>query len=430
MCIAKPRACLALALALTGCGGDGSPGSGGASGSGGSSGVGGSSSGGGGGSAGGSAGLGGVGGTCGTSVPSIARVGSTFEVPTLDASAPKRNPDVAYDPDHDVFLVVTGATAISGTFVDSNGQSLAPPFAVAETDAYTQTPRVAFGAGKLLVAWHDARLDPNKPEIRARIVGFAGGAPDLQAHDFSVSGGDQSYQEMGAALAYSETSQLFLVVWQAVPGNDLHAQRVDATGSLVGAPIELTADPDWQSGAAAAWSSGSDEFLVTYTYAGAVGAEVRAQRIRASDGSLVGSPIELGTAGGTWTTQIEYLACEDRFLAGWIGSGAVGLRLSASGEPDGTPFAFPAGYGYPDGFAVAYHPAMGTLTAVMHGPSDEDFATAFDVSGQESAVLQATDDPGSEGHFNPRIASNGVRKEWLMVTSLGFSSIVAQRLGP
>lgn len=424
-----------VALAVTGCSGnDAAPGAGGRAGSSsggtaGSSGTGGS----GGGAAGwpgGSGGAAGSAGSCDATAPSIARLGSTFDVPTLDAASPKRNPDIAYDELHDVYLVVTGATVISGTFIDPDGTTLAPPFAVAQTAAYTQTPRVVYGAGKLLVVWHDARTDPNSPELWARFVRFNSGAPDLQATDFPVSIGGHSYQEMGAGLAYSATSQLFLVVWQAVPDNDLRARRVDTNGSLVGDEIQITADPDWQSGAAVAWSSANDEFLVTYANADASGASVRAQRIRASDGALLGAAIPLATAGGTWTTGVAYLPCDNRYVVGWVSNGASGIRTSAGGEPDGAPFSFPSGYGYPDGFALARSPALDTLAAVMHGPTDEDFAVAFTASGDESAVLQATDNAGSDGHFNPRIAANGARAEWMMVTSLGFTTIVGQRLGP
>jgi hypothetical protein len=427
------RAWLAfVTFALAGCsdGSDGvAAGAGGsaAGSSGGSAGSGGGSAG----SSGGAAGSGGSAGTCAASVPSLARVGPTFDVPTLDATAPKRSPDIAHDPVHDVYLVVTGAEVISGTFLDPDGQTLGAPFSVAQTAAYTQRPRVTYGAGKLLVAWHDNRGE-TQPEIRARIVSFGAGAPDLEAPDFSVSVGGQSFQEMGPALAYSETSGLFLVAWQSLPGDDIRARRVDTSGALVGAEIELTADPDWQSGAAAAWNSKSDEFFVTYTHAGAAGAAVRARRIRASDGSLVGGEIELGTAAGTWTTQAVYLPCDDRYFTGWIAGGgsAVGLGTNASGEPDGAPFGFPSGYGYSDGFAVAHHPALNTLVAVVHGPTDEDFGVAFLASGELSAILSVTDNPGEQGHFNPRIAANALRNEWLMVTSLGFATIVAQRLGP
>jgi hypothetical protein len=396
---------------------------GGAGGSGGSAaGAGGSS---------GSGGSGGSAGACTANAPSIARAGATVEVPTLVETAPKRNPDVAHDPVSDVYLVVAGAAVVSATFLDDSGQSLAPPFAVAQTSAYTQTPRVTHGAGKLLVAWHDGRTEP-APQLRARIVSWNGSAPDLALPDFAISEGTQSYQEMGPALAYSETSGLFLVVWQSVPGDDLSARRVDASGSPIGAEIQLTSDADWQSGAGAAWSSARDEFLVTWTHAGAAGAAVRSRRIRASDGSLLDSEIELAAAPGTWTTQVTYLPCEDRYVVGWVTGGgtAFGLRLDASGAPDGAPFGFPSGYGYPEGFALAPQPLVRTVAAVMHGPTDEDFAVAFASSGEQSAVLQATDEPGDQGHFNPRIAANALRNEWLLVTSHGFETLVAQRLAP
>ena len=418
------------ALALSSCADDGSSvaGPGGAA-AGASGGVGGSagSAGGSAGSGGGSAGAAGVSGTCVESTPSLGRVGPTFEVPTLAETAPKRNPDIAHDSVHDVYLLVTGAEVISGTFLDPDGQSLAPPFAIAQTTEYTQTPRVAYGAGKLLVAWHDNR-GSIMPELRARLVSWDGSAPDLQAPDFFV--GAPSYQEMGPAMAYSETSELFLVVWHSTPDDDLRARRIDTTGALIGAEIQITNDPDWQSGAAAAWNSVRDEFLVTYTHAGSDGAAVRSQRIRASDGSFVGGEIELGTAAGTWTTQAAYLPCEDRYLVGWVADGALGLRVSAIGEADGAPFAFPSGYGYPDGFALTYHPATNTLATVMHGQTNENYGVAFLASGEQSAVLEATESTGDVGHFNPRITANRLRNEWLMVTSRGFQTIVAQRLGP
>jgi hypothetical protein len=159
---------------------------------------------------------------------------------------------------------------------------------------------------------------------------------------------------------------------------------------------------------------------------------VRARRIRASDGSLLGDEVELGTADGTWTTQATYLPCEDRYFAAWVAGGGtvVGRSVSAGGEPDGALVGFPPGYGYPDGFAIAHHRVLDMLAAVMHGPTDEDFAVAFLPNGEQSAMLEASDSPGDLGNFNPRIAANELRNEWLMVTSHGFASIVAQRLGP
>ena len=69
------------------------------------------------------------------------------------------------------------------------------------------------------------------------------------------------------------------------------------------------------------------------------------------------------------------------------------------------------------------------FAAVFHGGTDEDFALAFTADGASSSVIEATSSRGAEGHFNPHVAAHSTRPEWLLVTSLGFASVVAQRLG-
>jgi len=76
------------------------------------------------------------------------------------------------------------------------------------------------------------------------------------------------------------------------------------------------------------------------------------------------------------------------------------------------------------------HGGSERFMAVMHRTTDEDFAAAFDASGEQSVVVQATDSAGTDGHFNPRVAAHGTRLEWLLVTSLGYQTVVGQRLGP
>jgi hypothetical protein len=418
------RASLAgIFLLLASCadeGGTAGPGgTGGASGAGAASGSGGAA---------GSSGSGGASGSGGSGLPSLARIGETFVVPSLAETAPKRFPDVAHDPAKDVYLVVNGNAAVSGTFVSGDGQTLGAPVALAQTNAWTQAPRVAFGGGQFLVAWHDNRDDPNQAALRGRIASWNGAAAALGVADFAIAPAP-TYQEMPPGLAWSETSQVFLVVWQAATNSDLHAQRVDAGGALVGSAIVVTQDPEWQSDAAVAWNSATNEFLVLFSHAGATAA-IHSQRIGASDGALIGARTEVTTAAGTWLPQVAYLADEDRYVAGWYAGALFGSKLTAGGAPEGTAFAIAPGYGSYDGFAFAHHAGPGTLAAVFHGPTDEDWAVALSAAGDQSDVIQATDSAGDEGHFNPRIAANGVRGEWLLVTSRGFADVVAQRLGP
>jgi hypothetical protein len=428
-------------IALASCSDDGetAAGSGGkSSGSGGSGaasgwpGAGGSDGGAGGGSAGSSAGgsSAGAGGGCGPATPSLARVGATLEVPTLAETLPKRNPDVAHDPVHDVYLVVTGATAISGTFLDASGQSLSAPFAVAQTSAYTQTPRVIHGAGKLLVTWHDNRNSDTQPDLRARLVSWTGSAPDLGAADFQV--GARSYWEMGSALAFSETSQQFLVVWQVNGENHIRARLIDTTGALIGSEISVADGPDWHSGAAAAWNSARNEFLVAYAHASSSGAAVSARRLGA-DGTLIGGEVELGSGSGTWTAAAAYLPCDDEYFVAWysLPSNAFsGVRLGADAAPLGTVFTLAPGYGGYDSLTVTRHPRLGTLISAFHGQDDEDYGVAYLPTGEQTPVTRVTESPGEDGNFNPRIAASSLRNEWLLVTSRGFNTVVAQRLGP
>jgi hypothetical protein len=358
--------------------------------------------------------------------PTLTRIGDTFDIPTLAATMPKRFADAAHDPVGDVYLVVNTNAAVSGSFLDADGAPLAQPFALADTAAYTQGVRVAFGGAAFLVAWHDNRDAPNISKLRGRLVAWDGAAHSFISPDL-VIGGDGTYSEMPPAIAWSASSQQFMIVWHTGDAHDLHARRVAADGALVGDPLVITADPDWQSDAGLAWNAAQDQWLVVYTHAGAT-TEVRARRL-AADGAPLGPDTTLTVAPGTWLAQVAWLPETGGYLATWFEGAMMARRLTADALPDGDAFALAPGYGSYDGFAVARNPTSGRFAAVFHGDSDEDFALAFDLDGAASPVIMATDSPGADGHFNPHIAAHSTRREWLLVTSLGFASVVGQRLG-
>ncbi len=357
--------------------------------------------------------------------PTLVRIGETFVIPTLAASMPKRFADAAHDPLHDVWLVVTGNVATSGTVLDADGAPIGEPFVVADV-AYTQGQRVAFGGDAFFVAWHDNRDDPMSARVRARAIAWDGSAPVL-GDDVEIGTG-ASYSEMPPAIAWSESSQQFLVAWHTAAGDDIHAQRVAPDGTRVGDAIAVTADADWQSDAGLAWNPTLDEWLVVYTHAGAT-TEVRA-RIVAADGSLSPTERTLATAAGTWLAQAAYVPETGDYLAAWF-DGAISARhVAVDGTPVGEAFVIAPGYGSYDGFAMAYSPVTERFAAVFHGTTNEDWAIAFDADGVQSMVLEATSSRGDEGHFNPHVAAHGSRPEWLLVTSRGFAEVVGQRLGP
>ncbi len=358
--------------------------------------------------------------------PTLARIGETFAIPTLAATMPKRFADAAHDPVGDVYLVVNGNAAISGAFVSADGTPLGEPFAIAETTAWTQGVRVVYGGDAFLVAWHDNRDAPDSARLRGRRVAWDGGAPVLGA-DVEIGAG-ATYSEMPPAIAWSQTSSMYLVAWHTAVADDIHAQRVDGDGARVGAEIVVTADPDWQSDVGMAWNPALDEWLLAYTHAGAT-TEVRARRV-AADGTLVGAETSMTTAAGTWLAHVAFVPEHGEYVVAWFEGAIAARRVDQDGAPVGDPFVLAPGYGSYDGFAMAYSPVTSTFAAVFHGTTDEDWAAAFAATGEQSVAFEATSSRGTEGNFNPRVAAHSTRAEWLLVTSRGFAEVVGQRLGP
>jgi hypothetical protein len=373
---------------------------------------------------------GGSGGVLPSGPPTLQRIGATFAVASLTESSPKRFCDVAHDPNNDVYAIVYGNAATGASIVDADGNAQGTPLAVAQTTAWTQGSSVSFGDADsgFLVAWHDTRDDPNQARPRARLLKYDGSGIVFPLDDFALDA-DPSHGEAPPRSAYSSAQKKFLVAWQAKPADDIHARFVSSVGPT-GNELVLTDDPDWQSDVSIAYNPTRDEFLVAWTHAGAGQPEVRARRVSAVDGALVGDIASVGQAAGTWLASAVFLPNENSYLVAWFGGVLTARRLSQEGVLDADPFEFASGYGTYDGFAIAASAVSGTLAATFHGPSDEDFAAALNASGEESAVIQATDEPGDEGHFNPRIAAHSTRAEWLLVTSRGFTQVVAQRLGP
>lgn len=432
---ARALAPLALVCAclLVACGSDpaesaSNGGSGGGSGTGASGGVGGAPGGGGAaagsaGSGGGSAGFGGLSGA-----PTLKRIGDSLEVPTWAGSAPKRFVDAAYDPSHDVYLIVHGNSATGGAFVDADAAPVGAPFAIADGSAWTQGSRVAYAdkSATFLAAWNDNREGSPKP--RARTVRWTGSQVEL-GNDFALST-ENAYQEMGPGIGYSAVSDVFLVAWHRTPNDDIVAARVSAAGQLMSGEIVITQDSDWQSDAAIAWSPDQNQFLVGYSHAAAAGAEIRVQRVNAATGALIGAAVSLTSAKGTWLPQLAWLPASHRFFAAWYEGKLMGRFLDQSAQPVGAAFALAPGYGNYDGFALAYHPALGAFAAVFHGNSYEDFAMGLGANGELGPVFEATKTGSADGNFNPRVVANAKRPEWLLVTSMGYQSVVAQRIGP
>lgn len=360
----------------------------------------------------------------------IQRLGDTFEIPSIAGG--KRHAGVAYDPTHDVYLVVHGQGdgVVGGAFVSGAGAPVGAPFAVCTTTSWTQSPSVAWfpAAGSFLVAWHDGRIDlSSKTRLWARHVAYAAGAPSMAGPEFQVSV-EPSYQETLPAIGCAGALGECLIAWESATGAALLARRVDANGP-VGGEIEVAPAGDWNADPSVESAPGGPTWLVTNSFAGGAGAEVHARRVQQGTGAIVGTRQVLGTAAGTWITRAQWDPVHSRYLVGWWQGSLRGRFVAADGTASGADFALVPGYGYNDGFALSYSAPAGLYAAAMHGGTAEDFAALIGPDGASGPAIAATASPANtNGNFNPRLAAHGTRKEWLLVTVRNFAAIIGQRL--
>ena len=130
-----------------------------------------------------------------------------------------------------------GTARILAARLDRQGRVLDPrPLEVAPCqDGFQELPRVAFGGGVFLVVWQDFRNGRDDDVLGARI------SPEgkvLDAQPIAIAAGPRTQSVPDVA----SDGQAFLVVWQAVQGEDnvyrVGAARVGADGGL-GTAVEI-----------------------------------------------------------------------------------------------------------------------------------------------------------------------------------------------
>ncbi len=356
--------------------------------------------------------------------------GAASSVPPPAGTAPLRWPDVAYDRDHDVYLAVSGAGLIAGYWFSGDGTPIDVPFTIGGGSLYAQAPRVAYAGGAgMMLAWHET-LPGSAVRIRGRVIRF-GGAPSA---DFDVSPVGTNW-EMGAALAWSSASAEMLVAWQALGDTRIGAQRVSATGALVGPAIVIDPRPYYFRDPAVAYHAATDTFFVAY--AGCVGANdcfVDVQRVRAGTGELVGGPIELDASiAAGYVPELAYASITEDVLVVWHRRAAgaasfVGRIVHGNGTAAATTTLVSDTLGSYDANGLAYSAASGTFVFVTHGTTSQDVAIELSSSGVPLGVPIPFGAASAGGNFNPRVASRGGHAEWLAVTSSDFTMLGAQRL--
>lgn len=367
------------------------------------------------------------------------RAGETFSI-SGGAAPTKRRPDVAYDTTNQVYLVVYGLGRLQVAFVSGDGAILVPPFDISEQSGTQQTPRAAFSpdANGFLVTWLDYRAGSTS-SVWGRLIGYRNGAVTALTSEFQIAtapGG--AHSEMGPAVAYSTVSKLFLVTWMQYGvrgGNltDVRGQRINNAGQAVGGEIPITANTLWDAEPSVAYNPSRDEFLVAWSYSASNNLNyIGGSRIQASTGSILNTLVISNASAYVTIPEVRYNTLTGQYIVTWYNNSPsiafYGRLIDGDGTMPGNIFVVVSGYVSYDAFGFDYNSFSGTFFAVWHdSASSENVGTQISATGTPDSIFRVTNSGGT-GNFNPRLAANQSRGEWLAATARSFNQIVGQRV--
>lgn len=280
-----------------------------------------------------------------------------------------RGVDSAFDPNTNTFLVVGGQGSLVGVCINSSGVAVAGPFTINNT-GHAQFPRVRYsphvlGTGGFLVAWPEeagAFVD-----LRARTVNCSGAMGAEQV----ISGGHSAWLESGAALAYSSTSQRFLVAWKSFPGLPagapirLKVTLVNTSGARVSDVVNVS--PEFGRDPGVAWDPTTNQFGVSFNGengSGSVAYSAFAVVPAWNPAGFTRQTFNSIAGGMTTISDLAFNTATKRYVMTWFefSSGALARiaefgaagNLLAMGTASGR-------LGSYDALSIAYNPVSGTF---------------------------------------------------------------------
>jgi hypothetical protein len=354
-----------------------------------------------------------------TTAQTTSRLGPSMTV----ISGAARGSNVAYDYKNSQYLVVSGSFSLNAVFVSADGVP-GTPFVVngpyASYPGIVYSPDMNGGAGGFLVTWHQS-TGPASAVVLGRTVSTTG----VLGPVFSISVGG-SWWEAAADVAYSTTSQTFLVVWQA---GGIIAQRLGLNGELLGTNFTIN-NPAHGRDPAVVYNPTNDEFFVTYGDIDASSNYAAGQRIAAASGALIGPQLVLGRAIGVYITEVAYNASTNQYLAAWWQGGTYGVLVDASGSLASSVLPLSLTVSAYDALGIDFNVNTGTFLMVSHiSSSFQDGAIELAGStGVPGVAIVATDAPATRGNFYPKVGARSDKGEWLFSTATDFVATTVQRL--
>jgi len=225
-------------------------------------------------------------------------------------------PAVAASDDSTGYLVVfqdaVSPPGIQGQRVSTAGALVGSRITVAAPAQ--KRPAVAYNSTntEYLVVWHDYRKGANNADVYGQRVDLDG---TLLGSNFVISDADGN--QLYPTVVYNSANQKYLVVWEDHrTDSDIYGQRVNAAGTLDGANFAIAdSGAEHRCDPRVVFNSirTPDEYLVVYTYEGAVSDDIRGRRVPVSGLPTVA---ELNIATGANDQNNPDVACRDTASGG------------------------------------------------------------------------------------------------------------------
>jgi PKD repeat protein len=352
-------------------------------------------------------------------------VGSTT---TIENATNIRFPEISYAAAANAYLVAWQRSNVVpyALFVAADGTLLGTPTALSSKAALSVGVACGIQGGSdiCLVAWLEEKAVTDPPVVRGRLLRYNGGAISFITDPFVINqNGNGKQGEFEPAVAYSPTSNEFLVAWVDDSGGltaGIRAQRVSGDGTLAGSAIDVAVTSAWEGQSVVTWNSAQNEFLVAYMYETTV-INIAAQRIAAGTGSLVGSRNTVLSTTTDASPEIAYNSTTNQYLLMTYSSQWVinALLLDTYGVPlAATPTTVASSSGGPN-MGLAYNSTANMYFAVFQHHDDVDeFGTGITAAGVATgAKFQITDPSSTRQAVEMSVASSTIAGRWLTVES-------------
>ncbi len=240
----------------------------------------------------------------------------------------------------------------------------------------------------------------------------------------------------GTSVAYSSISDCFLTVWEEYDQGDLYALRLNAAGLPAGTPFRIDADQaQYCREQVISYNVANDEFMITFQGVTSVQNDwdFFGQRIRASDGAMLGSNIPISaTVDIEGDGGVAYDADLNRYMVIYAGGSPSpsSQLVSATGTLIGPRFRIAPDDSYNGAMcSIAWNAVTKEyLASWAHGASAANFMRRISPNGVcIGEPVRINGDVAGFGNWWPRPVANTVNNEFLIAWFNQYDNVWVRR---